>query len=172
LACRSKSKAQPRTAPIQDELAIAKQPAVPVTSDDFVTETGADESVRWSDLDELNRRAALQGWLRDAFFSYDSATLSEESRKALESSAKWLRENPELILTIEGHCDERGTEQYNLALGDRRSNAAEEYLVTLGVPRDRLATISYGEERPFASGANETAWSQNRRAHLRITGRK
>lgn len=169
--CRSKSKVAPKAAP-ETSTTGAIDRTIPVSGDDFVSDSGVDPSVDWSDLDELNRTAAMRGWLRDAFFDYDSSTLSTESREALIQSARWLQENPSLILLVEGHCDERGTEQYNLALGERRSNAATQYLATLGVGHDRIRSVSYGEERPFATGTDEDAWSQNRRAHLRVTGRK
>jgi peptidoglycan-associated lipoprotein len=120
------------------------------------------------DVEELNRLAREKGWIEDAFFAYDSNVLSDKARAALDRSARWLKENPRVALTIGGHADERGTEQYNLALGERRGWAAREYLVTLGVSESRIAVISYGEERPFATGSNEAAWSQNRRAHLNV----
>ena len=118
--------------------------------------------------EDLNRVARDRGWIRDAFFAYDSNTLNAEARAALDASARWLRDQPTVRVIIEGHCDERGTEQYNLALGDRRAETAREYLVALGVDPARISTISYGEERPFAAGSDEDAWQQNRRAHLRI----
>jgi peptidoglycan-associated lipoprotein len=122
------------------------------------------------DLDALNRFVQDRGYVRDAFFSYDESTLTADGQAALTSSAEWLRNNPQYNLLIEGHCDERGTEQYNLALGDRRAHTARQYLVALGVDASRMRTVSYGEERPFAAGSDESAWSQNRRAHLVIVG--
>ena len=82
-----------------------------------------------------------------------------------------MKKNPQYSLLIEGHCDERGTEQYNLALGDRRANAAKEYIVALGIDGNRIRTVSYGEERPFDPGHDEAAWAKNRRAHLVIVGK-
>ena len=120
------------------------------------------------DLDEANRQARERGWIRDALFAFDAATLDADAQEALRQSASWLREHPEFALRIEGHCDERGTEQYNLALADRRASIVRDYLVTLGVDTARIKTVSYGEERPFAEGHNEAAWAQNRRAHLVI----
>lgn len=112
------------------------------------------------------RRAIAEGRVRPVFFDYDSAELTRESRTTLEENARWFRKYPGADLTIEGHCDERGTEEYNLALGDRRAQTASDYLVQLGIPSSRLETVSFGEERPFAPGHNEAAWSQNRRAHF------
>jgi peptidoglycan-associated lipoprotein len=124
-----------------------------------------------ADIEELNRVAQQRGYLQDAFFAYDESTLSPEAQAALTAAANWLKKNPQYNLLIEGHCDERGTEQYNLALGDRRANTAKEYLMTLGVDGNRIRTVSYGEERPFDPGHTEGAWAKNRRAHLVIVGK-
>ncbi len=102
----------------------------------------------------------------DAFFDYDSHALREDARAALDRAAKLLRDNADVSLTIEGHCDERGTVEYNQALGEKRANAARDYLANAGVAASRLQTVSYGKERPFAEGHDESAWAQNRRAHL------
>lgn len=124
------------------------------------------------DIREANRVARERGWIRDVFFAYDASTLDAEAQEALRQSGKWLLENPEYRIRIEGHCDERGTEQYNLALGDRRAETAAAYLAALGIGRARMETVSYGEERPFEVGAGETAWAQNRRAHLVLSARR
>jgi peptidoglycan-associated lipoprotein len=120
-----------------------------------------------TDLDELNKA----GYLKDAFFDTDKSDLRADARDVLAADASWLKEHPSIRILIEGHCDERNTEEYNLALGWRRANAAKGYLVSLGVPDSQIATISYGEERPFATCHNESCWVQNRRAHLVITAR-
>lgn len=98
------------------------------------------------------------------FFAFDSSALSAQSRSTIEALAAWLKTNPTARLTIEGHTDERGTREYNLALGERRAKAVESYLVALGVQAARLKTISYGKERPAVLGSTEQAWAQNRRA--------
>ena len=98
------------------------------------------------------------------FFALDSAVLDADARRTLERQAEWLRLFPENSLIIEGHCDERGTREYNLALGERRANAVREYLITQGIAPSRLTTISYGKERPYALDHNEEAWALNRRA--------
>ena len=103
---------------------------------------------------------------QDAYFDYDSYDLREDARGALDADAKMLADHGSAHVTIEGHCDERGTPEYNLALGERRANAAKDYLVAHGVDGSRIETISYGEERPFATGHDEASWAQNRRAHL------
>jgi peptidoglycan-associated lipoprotein len=107
--------------------------------------------------------------LKDAYFSYDDYALSSDARSVLAGNAAVLKEMRGLRVVIEGHCDERGTVEYNLALGQRRADAARSYLADLGIDAGRLSTISYGKERPFAPGHDESAWSQNRRAHFRVT---
>jgi peptidoglycan-associated lipoprotein len=97
------------------------------------------------------------------FFEYDSSLLTADAQRTLQRQAVWLRRGGPTALTIEGHADERGTREYNLALGDRRANAVREFLITQGVPPDRLRTLSYGKERPQVAGHDEAAWAQNRR---------
>jgi peptidoglycan-associated lipoprotein len=98
------------------------------------------------------------------FFSFDSAEITAESQQILQRQAEWLKRYGNVSVTIEGHCDERGTREYNLALGERRAQAAKNVLVALGIPSSRLATISYGKERPAVPGSAEDAYAQNRRA--------
>ncbi len=97
-------------------------------------------------------------------FEFDSSVLSAQARQTLEGQATWLKTYPNVRLVLEGHCDERGTREYNLALGERRAAAAKNYLIALGVEEARLSTISYGKERPYALGHDDDAWSENRRA--------
>src|SRR5450432_3168596 len=123
-----------------------------------------------ADIEQLNQTVQSRGLIRDAFFGYDEATLSADAQSALTGSATWLKTNPGYNLLVEGHTDERGTEQYNLALGDRRASIVRDYLATLGVDAVRIRTVSYGEERPFDPGHSEAAWSKNRRAHLVLVG--
>ena len=104
----------------------------------------------------------------DILFEFDSASLSVEAQEILRAKAEWLRENPRAQVVIEGHCDERGTNEYNLALGDRRAFSSKSFLVDLGITDSRLTTISYGEEQPVDTGSNEDAWAKNRRAHFVI----
>ena len=98
------------------------------------------------------------------FFDLDKSDLKPEARRTLERQAAWLKQYGNVTVTLEGHCDERGTREYNLALGDRRAKAASNYLVSLGIAATRIKTISYGKERPAVLGSNEAAWSQNRRS--------
>lgn len=102
----------------------------------------------------------------DVLFDTDKSDLRPQARATIESWAGWMRGNPSSTVTIEGHADERGTREYNLALGDRRAQAAKNYLVALGVSPNRVRTISYGKERPAADGHSEQAWAQNRRSAL------
>ncbi len=104
--------------------------------------------------------------LDDILFPFDQFSLSDEARAILQKNADWLRSHREARILIEGHCDERGTVEYNLALGERRAQSVKDYLVNLGIPEDRLSIISYGKEKPFALGQTEEAWAQNRRAHF------
>ena len=118
-------------------------------------------------IDDLNRDSPFQ----PAFYGYDSAELTAEARSALDADAAILKNYPSWTITIEGHCDERGTAEYNLALGERRAVSAQSYLVSLGIPANRLRTVSYGKEFPFDPGHDEAAWAKNRRAHIIITGK-
>jgi len=105
------------------------------------------------------------GPLGDVFFDYDSATLSTEAQEQLRQNGVWMGNNTATTL-IEGHCDARGTSEYNIALGDRRAASAKEYLIRFGISSSRIETVSFGEERPFVQGQNEEAWAKNRRAHF------
>jgi peptidoglycan-associated lipoprotein len=102
------------------------------------------------------------------FFAFDSAQLTPASREALQANALWLNATPEMRIVIEGHTDERGSNNYNLGLGEKRAQAARAFLLSLGIAAERIATISYGEEKPAMPGSNEEAWAQNRRALFQI----
>lgn len=107
-----------------------------------------------------------QAALMDAYFDYDDASLRSDAKSSLENNARYLERNSGSKAIVEGHCDERGSVEYNLALGERRAKAAKEFLVSYGIASSRLTTISYGKERPFASGHDEASWARNRRAHF------
>ena len=98
------------------------------------------------------------------FFAYDSYSLAASAQATLNKQAKWLKANPSVAIAVEGHADERGTREYNLALGDRRASSVKDYLMSQGISSNRISTISYGKERPVKSGSNDTAWAQNRRS--------
>ena len=106
--------------------------------------------------------------VKDAYFNYDKADISADARNALSQTAQFLRSYPQIKVVVEGHCDERGSTEYNLALGDRRAAAAKQFLVSLGISANRLETVSYGKERPFCTASTEACWQQNRRAHFVI----
>ena len=120
------------------------------------------EEVPSSKADKLN----AQGILKPVHFDFDAAELRPDALQTLNDNAARIRENSPLGVRVEGHCDERGTSEYNLALGDRRARAARDYLVSLGIPANRLRTISYGKERPVDPGHSEDAWAKNRRAEF------
>ena len=108
--------------------------------------------------------------LKDVFFDFDKSNLRDDQKAALNEDVSWLKANARAKLTLEGHCDERGTAEYNLGLGERRAKAEKDDLVAAGIPADSVATISYGKERPFVLGHDESAWKWNRRGHFVITG--
>jgi peptidoglycan-associated lipoprotein len=124
-----------------------------------------------SDLQVVNDELKRRGFSPDAYFDYDESNLSDDTRDKLSRNADLLKGNAQFSVTIEGHADARGTSEYNLALGERRANAVRDYLGSLGVAATRLRTISYGKERPVCTEDAESCWSQNRRAHMIITGR-
>ncbi|HQR47258.1 MAG TPA: peptidoglycan-associated lipoprotein Pal [Thermoanaerobaculia bacterium] len=113
----------------------------------------------------------ISGYLKPAFFDYDKADIRPDAREALGADAEFLRKWPTLKVTIEGHCDERGTREYNMALGQRRAGSARDFLVSLGVDASRLQIISYGKERPFCTDRTEDCWQKNRRAHFVVTAK-
>ena len=112
--------------------------------------------------------AAAQEALKDINFDFDRSNIGSEARVIIKANADILLKNRNFNIIVEGHCDERGTSEYNMALGERRAQEAKKYLINLGVDGARMKTISYGEERPLDSGSNEDAWAKNRRAHFRI----
>jgi peptidoglycan-associated lipoprotein len=128
--------------------------------------TGPDE-LGARDLDEINKNSPFQ----PLFFLYDQSEVSAEGQQVLNTNAEIMKKYATWVITIEGHADERGTAEYNLALGERRALAARNYLVSLGIPADRLRTVSYGKEFPFDPGHTEEAWSKNRRAHFVVTSK-
>jgi peptidoglycan-associated lipoprotein len=149
-----------------------EEPTREVTPTPQPPESDIVESDLPSDLVELNRVVRERGLLGDVFFDTDESNLRAEARERLATNAQFMREYPEYQFTIEGHADERNTNEYNLALGNQRVAAAADYLVSLGIESGRLRSISYGEERPFCTGSNEACWQENRRAHFVITGRR
>ena len=153
---------------MQDDMAVDMAP-----TEEEIAERAmqAEEQARQAEamrIEELAQMAAAAFVNEDVHFAFDSSLLDAEAERILEQKATWLQDNGAVSVQIEGHCDERGTSAYNLALGERRANSVQEYLTVLGVDPSRLSTISYGEEVPFAPGHDEAAWSLNRRAHFVI----
>ena len=143
-------------------------PPQPVTEPIVVPpEPVPDDGISSASLDDLNRSSPL----KPAFFDYDSSDITAEGRTVLNANAVVLKRYTTWTITIEGHCDERGTAEYNLALSERRAVAARAYLVSLGISADRLRTVSYGKEFPFDPGHGESAYVMNRRAHFVITSK-
>jgi peptidoglycan-associated lipoprotein len=146
----------------------AAQAAADKAREEELAEQRAIEEQRLKEESERTAAARDMFLSEDIFFEFDSAVLLAEAQEILRKKAEWLINNPEATATIEGHCDERGTNEYNLALGERRAESAKAFLVDLGVQGSRLSTISYGEERPLDPGHNEEAWAKNRRGHFTI----
>lgn len=138
----------------------AELPPAP-TEAPAVTDGGESSDTLASTLNEQFKREVTSDTVH---FSFDQYDIDPEARTILDSQAQWLSAHPNTRITIEGHCDERGTREYNLALGDRRANAAKNYLAARGVSPTRITTISYGKERPIALGSDDASWAQNRRA--------
>ena len=140
---------------------IAEAPPVSVPPEPGIS------SADMGSLDEINKKGILQ----PVFFEFDSAEMSSEAQATLQKNAETLKQFSTWIVSIEGHCDERGTAEYNLALGERRALSVRQYLVSLGIAADRLRTVSYGKEFPFDPGHGESAWARNRRANFVVTAK-
>ncbi|MEO5617982.1 MAG: peptidoglycan-associated lipoprotein Pal [Candidatus Eisenbacteria bacterium] len=154
--CAKKAVEQPPTPQTPPPVPTTPAPSPPTSSDPTPTTPAPDPSTSGSAV----------GDLQPVFFDYDSDALREDSRGVLDRNARMLRDNASMRLTVEGHCDERGTAEYNQSLGERRAQAARDYLVQAGIATARLRVLSYGKERPFATGSDEAAYAQNRRAHF------
>lgn len=167
----------PEVPPVEGETGLAAPPTESATTMSVteepklavadIPEGGVGSSELPADLAALNEA----GYLSDVFFDTNKYNLAEDARATLAANAAWLRAHPTVVVLVEGHCDERNTEEYNLALGWRRAHAVKDYLVSLGLAAARIETLSLGEERPFAVCHDESCWSQNRRGHFVITAR-
>jgi peptidoglycan-associated lipoprotein len=143
-------------------------PPVPVAEPTIVPpEPVPEDAISSASLDDLNKNSPL----KPVFYELDSSDLNAASQKVLDENAALLKKYSTWAVTVEGHCDERGTAEYNLALGERRAIAARAYLVSLGIAADRMRTVSYGKEFPFDPGHDEAAFTKNRRAHFVITAK-
>src|SRR5437867_10972013 len=163
--------ARPQPPPLTTTTAPGTRPPAPpqpVAEPTVVPpEPARDDAIASASLDDLNRNSPL----KPLFFELDSAEVNAAGQAALDADAAVLKRYPSWTVTIEGHCDERGTAEYNLALGERRAVAARTYLVSVGIPADRLRTVSYGKEFPFDPGHDEAAFAKNRRAHFVVTAK-
>jgi len=122
------------------------------------------EKADWTNIPFKDRQYVKADELQTIYFDFDKATLRDEAKRALENNAKWLMENKREWILIEGHCDERGTEEYNIALGERRADGVKKYYEAMGINSSRLESISWGEEKPAVTGHDENTWLKNRRA--------
>jgi peptidoglycan-associated lipoprotein len=170
-ACAKKKPpvARPMPAPAGGQDTTAERPPTPPepVREPSVPPEPPVSDISGSDIDVINKNSPFQ----PVFFRYDSSEVDADAQKTLNGNAELLKKYSTWVITIEGHADERGTAEYNLALGERRAAAARTYLVSLGVPADRLKTVSYGKEFPFDPGHNESAWVKNRRAHFVVTSK-
>ncbi|MQA30698.1 MAG: peptidoglycan-associated lipoprotein Pal [Luteitalea sp.] len=170
-ACGKKPPVARPTPPPPPPSATASRPPAPpepVSEPTIVpAEPVQDDAISSASLDDLNRTSPL----KPVFYEYDSSELSPDGQRILDANASVLKQYATWAITIEGHCDERGTAEYNLALGERRAVTARAYLISLGISADRLRTVSYGKEFPFDPGREEAAFSRNRRAHFVITAK-
>lgn len=169
--CKKKSKGETVPDPDAQEQVQIPEPseqdaAEPEEVRDFVAED--------PEVQQINESAAAineRGELKTIYFGYDKDELTDAARATLRQNANWLKANSEWNVVLEGHCDERGTIEYNLALGQRRANSVRSYMASLGVDASRVRTVSYGEERPVDNGHNEAAWARNRRAETKVEDR-
>jgi peptidoglycan-associated lipoprotein len=172
-ACKDKAKppvARPMPPPLVTNTGDPTRPPDPprpVSEPVIVPPMPAEDTIGSKSIDDLNRDSPL----RPLFFALDSSDVSTDGQQVLQANAAVLKKYPGMQITIEGHCDERGTAEYNLALGERRALSAKNYLVSLGVPADKVKTVSYGKEFPFDAGHDDGAWAKNRRAHFVITAK-
>jgi len=175
LAGCSKKPRQPATQAPAPTATPAPEPEAPYPEPEPVIPRDEDRLARVDESADILSQSLednnAQSPLTDIPFAYDSAALNAEARSGLESHARWLHRYPSVTILIEGHCDDRGTVQYNLALGERRADASYNYLASLGIAEARLKKISYGKEFPADPGQNEAAWAQNRRCHFVITSK-
>ena len=152
----------------EDEAAMKAREAAEKTRQEELAQQRAIEEERLKEEARLKQEAMDMFLNDDIHFEFDNSTLTPEAQLILKKKAEWLQNSPEAMSTIEGHCDDRGTNEYNLALGDRRATSAKNFLVDLGISESRLTTVSYGEERPADPGQNEEAWEKNRRCRFNI----
>ena len=157
----------PPPPPTEQPITPPPEPAAPTAEAPSTPAPVAEDAIASGSLDEINKNSPL----KPVFFGLDASEVDAAGQRVLEANAEVLKRYPSWQISIEGHCDERGTAEYNLALGERRALAARNYLVSLGVAADRVKTVSYGKEFPFDPGHTEDAWAKNRRAHFVLTAK-
>ncbi len=162
ISCKKKEKVKvvPQKQETKQEVQLEEE-KVPVIKKETLTE---EELFERASIEELNKKYIL----KRIFFDFDKANIRPDMEPVLSANAEWLKKHPSVIILIEGHCDERGTVEYNLALGERRAKAARDYLISLGIDPSRIKIVSYGKSKPLDPGHNESAWAKNRRCEFRI----
>jgi peptidoglycan-associated lipoprotein len=161
VACKKKPKEVPPPPPPPQEQPPVERVEAPVVQEPQLSE---EELLLQKSLDQINREKPLG----TIYFDYDRAVVRDDARATLDGNAGWLKKFRTIKVLVEGHCDERGTEEYNLALGEKRAKAAQDYLLSLGIGSDRLKIISYGKSQPINPGHDEGAWQMNRRAQFLV----
>ncbi len=167
--CKQRAITQPEAQPPQPQKEQKAEETKPEKPAEGAAEEKKEPVIEKSEIKSEEAEAAAEGkegMFKDINFDFDKYNIQDAYKSELKSIAAWIRKNPGAKLSIEGHCDDRGTNEYNLALGDRRAKAVKDYLVSLGVPSSRVETISYGEEKPLCTEHTEDCWAKNRRAHF------
>ena len=162
VSCKKKPKeVPPPPPPQQQEQPVVEKVEAPVVQEPQLTE---EEMFLQKSLDQINREKPLG----TIYFDYDRALIRDDARAVLDGNAAWLKKFRTVKILVEGHCDERGTEEYNLALGEKRAKSAQDYLLSMGIASDRIKIISYGKSQPINPGHDESAWQMNRRAQFLV----
>jgi peptidoglycan-associated lipoprotein len=161
VACKKKPKEVPPPPPQEKEQPVVEKVEAPVVQEPKLTE---EEMFLQKSLDQINREKPLG----TVYFDYDRALIRDDAKPVLDTNAAWLKKFRTAKILVEGHCDERGTEEYNLALGEKRAKAAQDYLLSMGIASDRIKIISYGKSQPINPGHDEAAWQMNRRAQFLV----
>lgn len=161
VSCKKKPKEVPPPPPQEQEQPVVERVEPPVVQEPQLTE---EEMFLQKSLDQINREKPLG----TIYFDYDRALIRDDAKPVLEANAAWLSKFRTVKILVEGHCDERGTEEYNLALGEKRAKSTQDYLLSLGVASDRIRIISYGKSQPINPGHDEAAWQMNRRAQFLV----
>jgi peptidoglycan-associated lipoprotein len=166
VGCAQKTTVKPEAEQPQKEQKAEEMKAQKPSEAEMQKETAPEKAEVAKSEEEGEEAAGLEGVFKDIHFDFDKYNVQPSYKSELESVAAWMTKHSDVKLSVEGHCDERGTNEYNLALGDRRAKSVKDYLVSLGVPSTRIETISYGEEKPLCTEHTEECWAKNRRVHF------